>query len=237
MSSSPSGADYVSMAIVPKKLREVLASPPDPFLVTPRTERRVAALIEAAGPNATILNVGAGYTSLGERVVNIDIFDSGTTDVIASGMALPFCDGCADLVILQGVLEHVEDATGTLAETFRVLKPGGLFYTEMPFLQPYHESPIDLRRSTKSGLATLCAPLIEVESGIHIGPAATFAWLFREFWARLLSGGRPSVYAKASSIIGWFVFPVRYADRFLEKIPHLHTIASSCYYLGRKAEP
>jgi len=224
------------MSFLPKKLRERLASPPDPFLVTSRTVQRVSALIKSAGANATILNVGAGYTSLGERVVNIDIFDSGTTDVIASAMALPFPDDCADLVILQGVLEHVEDATSTLAESFRVLKPGGLFYTEMPFLQPYHESPIDLRRSTKNGLATLCAPLIEIESGIHIGPAATFAWLIREFWARLLSGGRPSVYAKASTLIGWVVFPLRYADHFLEKIPHLHTIASSCYYLGRKAQ-
>lgn len=219
-----------------KKLRARLASPPDPFLVTARSERRVQSLIESVGPRAKILNVGAGYTSLGERVVNIDIFDSGTTHIIASAMALPFLDGCADLVILQGVLEHVEDAAGTLSESFRVLKPGGLFYTEMPFLQPYHESPIDLRRSTKSGLATLCTPLIEIESGIHIGPAATFAWFIREFWARLLSRGRPSVYAKASTIIGWLVFPMRYADHVLEKIPHLHTIASSCYYLGRKAQ-
>ena len=224
------------MSLIPKKLRERLASPPDPFLVTPRTLQRVGELVESAGPNAIILNVGAGYTSLGDRVVNVDIFDSGTTDVIGSAMALPFPGGCADLVIMQGVLEHVEDATSALAESIRVLKPGGLFYTEMPFLQPYHESPIDLRRSTKSGLATLCAPLVEIESGIHIGPAATFAWFLREFWARLLSGGRPSVYAKASTLIGWVVFPLRYADRFLDKIPHLHTIASSCYYLGRKAQ-
>jgi SAM-dependent methyltransferase len=225
------------MSFIPRKLRERLASPPDPFLVTSRTIQRVRELVESAGPNAIILNVGAGYTSLGDRVVNIDIFDSGTTDVIGSAMALPFPDDCADLVIMQGVLEHVEDATSTLAESIRVLKPGGLFYTEMPFLQPYHESPIDLRRSTKSGLAPLCEPLIEIESGIHIGPAATFAWFLREFWARLLSGGRPSVYARASTLVGWVVFPMRYADRFLDKIPHLHTIASSCYYLGRKAQP
>jgi len=219
-----------------KRLRGFLACPPDPFLVTTRSIQRVKSLIETAGANATVLNVGAGFTSLGERVLNIDIFDSGTTDVIASAMALPFPDNSADLVILQGVLEHVEDAASTLAESFRVLKPGGLFYTEMPFLQPYHESPIDLRRSTKNGLATLCEPLIEIESGIHIGPAATFAWFLREFWARLLSGGRPTVYARVSTVMGWIVFPLRYADHFLEKIPHLHTIASSCYYLGRKAQ-
>jgi hypothetical protein len=36
--------------------------------------------------------------------------------------------------------------------------------------------------------------------------------------------------------VGWIVFPMRYANHFLEKFPHLHTIASSCYYLGRKAQ-
>lgn len=217
-----------------KKLRGTIATPPDPFLVTARTHRRVTTLVNSAGERATVLNVGAGYTDLGPQVINIDIFDSGTTDVIGSAMLLPFPDASADLVILQGVLEHVQDAAGTIAESIRVLKPGGLLYTEMPFLQPYHESPIDLRRSTKPGLATLCAPLTEVESGIHIGPAATFAWFTREVLARLISGGRPGVYAKASTLLGWVVFPLRYLDYFFERIPHLHTVASSCYYLGRK---
>jgi SAM-dependent methyltransferase len=217
-----------------KKLRGALATPPDPFLVTSRTQQRVASLVSAAGARATVLNVGAGFTDLGPQVINVDIFDSGTTDVIGSAMALPFPDASSDLVILQGVLEHVADATGTIGESIRVLKPGGLFYTEMPFLQPYHESPIDLRRSTKPGLATLCAPLTEIESGIHIGPAATFAWFTRELLARLISGGSPRVYAKASTLLGWAVFPLRYLDHFFERMPHLHTVASSCYYLGRK---
>jgi SAM-dependent methyltransferase len=217
-----------------QRFKAKLATPPDPFLVTSRTYERVQSLVSSAGNKATVLNVGAGYTDLGPTVINVDIFDSGTTDVIGSAMALPFPDASSDLVILQGVLEHVADAAGTLAESIRVLKPGGLFYTEMPFLQPYHESPIDLRRSTKPGLATLCAPLTEIESGIHIGPAATFAWFTRELLARLVSGGNPRIYAKASSLIGWAVFPLRYLDHFFERAPHLHTVASSCYYLGRK---
>jgi SAM-dependent methyltransferase len=217
-----------------QRFKAKLATPPDPFLVTSRTHERVQSLVSSAGNKATVLNVGAGYTDLGPTVINVDIFDSGTTDVIGSAMALPFPDASSDLIILQGVLEHVADAAGTLAESIRVLKPGGLFYTEMPFLQPYHESPIDLRRSTKPGLATLCAPLTEIESGIHIGPAATFAWFTRELLARLVSGGNPRIYAKASSLIGWAVFPLRYLDHFFERAPHLHTVASSCYYLGRK---
>ena len=117
-----------------------------------------------------------------------------------------------------------------------MLRPGGLFYTEMPFLQPYHESPIDMRRATRPGLARLCAPLVEVETGIHIGPASTLAWFMRELLARLVSGGRERVYARASSLLGWVFFPLRYADLALEKLPYLHTVASSCYYVGREEE-
>ncbi len=217
-----------------KKLRATLAAPPDPFLVTGRTMRRVQSLIENKGAGSVILNVGAGYTDYGPRVINLDIFDSGTTNVIASAQALPFPDSIADLVILQGVLEHVEDADTTMKECVRALKPGGLFYTEMPFLQPYHESPIDLRRNTRPGLAKFCEPLIEVESGVHIGPASTLTWVLRELLAGILSGGRPSLYRRINSLVGWAVFPLKYADYFLERAPQFHRIASSCYYIGRK---
>lgn len=217
-----------------RKLRSVLAVPPEPFLVTGRTRRRVQALVDAVEEGAVILNVGAGYTNYGPRVVNIDIFDSGTTTVVGSALSLPFADSCADLVILQGVLEHVADADRTLRECYRVLKPGGLFYTEMPFLQPYHESPIDLRRSTMPGLPFLCAPLAEVETGIHIGPASALTWILRELIAGVISGGRARLFPKVFSLVGWVVFPLKYADYYLERLPYLHRIASSCYYLGRK---
>ncbi|HYH86459.1 MAG TPA: hypothetical protein VEX60_13485, partial [Pyrinomonadaceae bacterium] len=72
-----------------KKVRAVLAAPPDPFLVTGRSKRRVQGLVDAAGPQAVVLNVGAGGTFYGPRVVNVDIYDSGTTTVIASALALP----------------------------------------------------------------------------------------------------------------------------------------------------
>lgn len=216
------------------KLRAILATPPEPFLVTGRTKQRVQSLADSMPDDAVMLNVGAGYTNFGPQVINLDIFDSGTTDVIGSALVLPFADSCADLVILQGVLEHVADANRTLTECYRVLKPGGLFYTEMPFLQPYHESPIDMRRSTRPGLAQLCAPMVEVESGIHIGPASAMTWMIRELLAGLISRGRPRLYGRVSSLVGWVVFPLKFADYFLEKLPYLHTIASSCYYLGRK---
>src|SRR5687768_13575955 len=166
-----------------KKTRAVVAAPPEPFLETERSKQRLRKLIDSMPLQSTILYGGSGYAYLGERVINTDIFDSGTTDVISSALELPFDDESADLVILQGVLEHVKDADRTLEECIRVMKSGAHFYTEMPFMQPYHESPIDLRRCTLPGLAEMCKPLRHVESGMNVGPASTLTWIVRELLA------------------------------------------------------
>jgi SAM-dependent methyltransferase len=222
------------MANLVKKIRATIAAPPTPYLVTRRTQNRLQSLIDSMPPGAVILNVGAGRTDYGERVINLDIYDSGTTDVIASSLEMPFTDESGDLLILQGVLEHVVDADKTLEECFRVMKRGGLFYTEMPFLQPYHETPIDLRRTTLPGITELCLPLVEVEKGIHTGPASTVTWIVRELLAGLLAGGNQRIFPYLNSLVGWVVFPFKYLDYWLEKKPHLHCIASAVYYIGRK---
>lgn len=212
----------------------LLAAPPVPFLITRRSDARVTSLIESRGPGSVILNVGAGGKVLGERVLNLDIFATRGTHALASVFSLPFADGTADLVILQGVLEHVRDPRRAVAEVLRVLKPGGVFYTEMPFLEPYHEAPIDVSRRTRFGLSDLCSPLTELESGIHIGPASTLTWILREFLASLVSCGNDKVYRRASSLIGWVLFPLRSFDHWLERYEHFHRIASAFYYVGRK---
>lgn len=53
---------------------------------------------------------------------------------------LPFDDGSFDTVLSCGVLEHVEDPEGSLAEIRRVLRSGGTFYvTNLPNRYSYTE--------------------------------------------------------------------------------------------------
>jgi len=47
---------------------------------------------------------------------------------VARGEALPFVDRTFDLVYCCDVLEHVSDLDAVIAETARVLKPGGLYF-------------------------------------------------------------------------------------------------------------
>lgn len=222
------------MTSLVKKTRAFIAAPPEPFLETEMSKARLRKMIDEMPRDAVILNVGSGYTDYGERVINNDIFDSGTTNVIASALELPYADETADLVILQGVLEHVLDADKTLKECIRVMRPGAIFYTEMPFMQPYHESPIDLRRCTLPGLIEMCKPLRHIESGMNVGPASTITWITRELLAGLISGGNQKWYPRVNSIIGWVVFPFKYIDHWLERKTYLHRIGSSFYYIGEK---
>jgi SAM-dependent methyltransferase len=48
--------------------------------------------------------------------------------VIASGMALPFADGCVDVCYSSNVLEHVSDPWRMADEMLRVTRPGGLVF-------------------------------------------------------------------------------------------------------------
>ncbi|UCC59287.1 MAG: 3-demethylubiquinone-9 3-O-methyltransferase [Dehalococcoidia bacterium] len=45
-----------------------------------------------------------------------------------AGESLPLSDNCFDRVVSVDVLEHVLDLRGVLAEIYRVLRPGGLFF-------------------------------------------------------------------------------------------------------------
>lgn len=65
---------------------------------------------------------------------------------------LPISDAAYDGVLLINVLEHIFEYRQLLAETARVLKPGGTLVVVVPFLFPYHASPNDYHRYTATAL-------------------------------------------------------------------------------------
>lgn len=111
--------------------------------------RRV--LVDRLGIDArgrTALDVGSGggllaeeFAGLGFRVTGIDPSAQsveaarahaaqhalGIEYTVGAGEQLPFADGSFDIAYCCDVLEHVDDLDRVLAETSRVLKPGGVY--------------------------------------------------------------------------------------------------------------
>lgn len=200
---------------------------------------QIPRVVALAPPGARILDIGAGGRRIAQGVICVDFVPFPGTTVVGNAEALPFADGSVDLVVGTGLLEHVEDDRAFLAETVRVLKPGGRAHFEVPFLQQYHDDPIDCRRYTVDGLRrTLArAGLEPEESGVHIGPTVTLITLGTYYSALWLEG--KSVAARAlstgvflaSSIVLW---PAKFLDRFLVRKRSAHRLAFGVYGTARK---
>lgn len=78
-------------------------------------------------------------------------------------LGLPFEDDRFDAVVSDQVVEHVEgDPFAAVAESFRVVKPGGLVVHTSCFMTPVHGSPGDFWRFTPEGLALLVKPFGDI---------------------------------------------------------------------------
>lgn len=137
-------------------------------------------------PDGLILDCGAGLRkTYFENVVNFEIVDYPSTDVLGVGETLPFVDGTFDAVISVAVLEHVRDPFRCADEIARVLKPGGRLYCCVPFLQPYHGYPHHYFNATPQGLRRLFADTLHVDDvrtneGTH--PIWALQWILAS-WA------------------------------------------------------
>jgi SAM-dependent methyltransferase len=74
-----------------------------------------------------------------------------TVDIAPDG-TLPEPDAGVDAVLSTQVLEHVADPAAYLAESFRVLRPGGRLLLSTHGFMYYHPDPVDYWRWTCAGL-------------------------------------------------------------------------------------
>lgn len=110
------------------------------------------------------LDCGSGRRPVNEQhLVQVEITAFPNVDVVAVNQALPFADACFDAVISLDVLEHVNDPFLSAREIARVLKPGGVLYVDIPFLQHEHGYPHHYFNMTRMGVARLFEGLLEIE--------------------------------------------------------------------------
>jgi hypothetical protein len=116
----------------------------------------IQTFLKSLGHGAMVLDAGAGFRKLPyPNVINLEIYDYPSTDILAAGECLPFLDGVFDAVLSLAVLEHVKDPQACAREIRRVLKPGGKVLAMVPFLQAEHGYPSHYFNATRFGVREL----------------------------------------------------------------------------------
>jgi SAM-dependent methyltransferase len=190
----------------------------------------------------TVLIVGAG--ELGEGLdgiisdsrftfVECDVYLNNRVHVIADGHDLPFLDGSFDGVICQAVLEHVLDPQRCVDEIHRVLKPRGVVYAEVPFMQQVHMAGYDFTRFTLSGCRRLFRNFDEIGAGALGGPGMALAWSISHFVGSFSASDLWSTFRV--TVLPFFIFWLKYLDGFLNS-PKAADAASASYFMGYRSD-
>lgn len=206
----------------------------------PQVERVVAQTLAEKGEDAVIVDLGAGGRRVAPKAITVDFLQTGDTDLVCDVCDVPMEEGTVDLVIATGLLEHVEDDAPVLNEARRLLKPNGVLHVETPFMQQYHDDPIDVRRYTVTGQAMRLKHhgfAIE-DSGFHIGPGVAIATL-NAYYASILFDGKSIIRKVMSRGAFWLVsclfWPLTLLDRFVKNREQAHRLAFGVYTTARKA--
>ena len=168
---------------LPQTTRDELDLDPTENVSAHEYDDRALALIERHR-DGLVLDCGAGLRSTYyPNVVNYEIVDYDTTDVLGAAERLPFADESFDAVLSLNVLEHVKDPFVAAREIMRVMKPGAELMAVAPFLQPLHGYPHHYYNMTAQGLSNLFEPLearsLVVEGAMH--PAYALGWILKRY--------------------------------------------------------
>lgn len=208
---------------------------------------RFAGLVSATGADTRkrVLVIGGGTARPGLEaldrspdidLVETDVYFGPRNDIVCDGHDLPFAEATFDGVLTQWVLEHVLDPWRVVDEIHRVLKPGGLVYSEVPFVQQVHEGAFDFTRFTELGHRRLYRRFDEIWRGVVAGPTMAFSWSARYLLASIIGPAR-----RPRTIAGTAVKLVTrpliaLLDPWLVRRPGASDAAAGTGFLGRRRE-
>jgi len=195
--------------------------------------------------NPIIYDIGAkdaraGYFGAllqGARIICTDVRPGPGVDVVADAQNMPQIPAdSADCVFLVSILQHIPSPQKAVDEAFRVLRPGGIFYVNVPFIWFYHRDPEDYNRFSVPGLEFLCSRFERIASGSRRGPASTFCDLLIRFLGILFSFNSDALYVANVYCGKWILFWIKYFDIVIARYSVAYLMWGSPYFLGRKPQ-
>jgi SAM-dependent methyltransferase len=130
------------------------------------------------------------------------------------------------------VLEFLPDPWRCVEEIHRALKPDGVVYSEVPFMQQVHGGRHDFMRFSHLGHRRVFRRFSEIASGCCGGPGMALAWSFQSFVLSFVDAGalRDAITAFLRPCLFW----LKYFDYYLATTKGGIDAASGTYFLGRK---
>lgn len=184
-----------------------------------------------------VLNIGSGDKRNWPNVRNLDIIDGQNVDIVGSAENIPLEDNSVDLIISQEAFEHIQNPELALKECYRVLRPEGLIYFQVPFIIGYHPGPTDFIRFTKEGVIELLTrggfKVTSIE--ITVGGATGFYRIAVEFFAILFSGPIHIFYRPMKALFAILLFPIKFLDIWFSLSSERDRIPGGYFAIARKA--
>ncbi len=207
---------------------------PSPTFETGQLRAQLPSFLARFPHEAVLASVGSADLRYGRNLTNIDLIHTPGVDLVGDATRLPLATGSVDGIVCRRVLEHVRKPSMAVTEFLRVLKPGGMVWCEIPFMQGFHPTPTDFQRYTRDGLEDLFDQFEIVDSGVALGPSSTLSWVLREYLAILFAFNSPLLYRINERLFSWLTLPVKFLDVFTSRSRFAGQIASSFYIVARK---
>ena len=199
-------------------------------------ENAIQEVFDKHGADAFYLNIGSGDKRIREHVQNLDIIDGGAVDIVGSAENIPLKDNSVDAIISQEAFEHIQNPELALKECFRVLRPGGSIYFQVPFIIGYHPGPTDYLRFTKEGVVEfLTRAGFQVKKiEISVGGATGFYRCAVEFFAILFSGPIHVCYKPSKGFFAVLLYPIKLLDAWFHLSSDRDRIAGGYCAIAQK---
>ncbi|MGE3268394.1 MAG: methyltransferase domain-containing protein [Chloroflexota bacterium] len=200
-----------------------------------------ALLNHAARPVVLVVGAGEGGSAIAPlrehpqvEIVTSDVHLGKATALVMDAHDIPFADGTFDGIVVQAVLEHVVDPYRCVAEIHRVLRPGGVVFSETPFMQQVHMGAYDFTRFTPLGHRRLFRHFEQIAGGPNGGQGMVLAWSWLYFLRGFVQDQRGRQAAEMIARLTAFWLP--WFDTLLAGRPSAWDGAKGSFFVGRKSE-